>query len=63
METIYRECCNLQQVYSWSKAFDLYQTNFANSYVASEAKSSQEHEENSKSAPDFKIIYAQDIYK
>ena len=57
METIYRVCYNnLQQVYSWSK-----RSIRTSVYGAIEARSSQENEENSKSARDFKIVYAQDI--
>ena len=61
IETTDSDCYYLQQAYSWSNAFDSYETNCANSYEASSAKSSQDYEENSKSARDFKITYAQDI--
>ena len=40
METIYIYCYNLQEAYSWSKAFDSYQTNCASSYEGREAKCS-----------------------
>ena len=36
-------------------------TNCENGYVSSVAKSSQEHDENSKLARNFKITYAYDI--
>ena len=49
METTYRDSYNLQQSIC------------ASDYEASQAKSLQEHEKISKSARDFKIIYAQDI--
>ena len=55
---IQRGCYNIQQAYSWSKAFDSYQCNCAS---GCEAKSLKEHEENGKLARDFKIMYAQDI--
>ena len=51
METTYRDCYNIQQAHSWSKAFDSYKTNRASGYEASEAKYLQE--ESSKSAQDF----------
>ena len=47
----------------WLKAFDLYQTNCASRYEASDVKSSQKHEEKSKSGRDFKFSCAQDILK
>ena len=60
---IQTDCYNVQQAYSWSKAFDFYLTNCASGYEAREAKYSQENEENTKSAQDLKIIYAHIIFK
>ena len=60
---VYRDCYNFKETYFQSKAFDSYLTNWASNYEASETKSSQEHEENSKSARDIKIICAEDILK
>ena len=59
MDTKYRDRYNFQQ----ANDSRFVQTNCVSGYEANEAKSSQEHQGNSKSDRNVKIIFAKDIKK